>query len=353
LYNGSTVSEAPPSSSAHSEEGWRPPVRQRPPGTRVDDYQLLDHLADGSQAEVHLARDIRTDRDVVIKFPHARVLDNPTLAGRWRREIHLTESLAHPNIQCRLDIGEHHTEPYFVLEYASGGSLDTWISEDHRLPVGQAVQWGHDLGLALAYLHHLGIIHRDVKPGNLLVTDEMALKLADFGAATMLSRQGRWWHLPAPPEGTAEYLSPEQITGRLGDARSDIYGWGVVMYELLTGQVPHTGPDPMAAMAAHLQQTPVPLRDLRPDVPPALEAVVMTALRRQPEHRYQTALDLLEDLDHLDTLDLAEFDHRPDPPMPGTVGGPEGLALARFAAVVAVSFVAIVAAILVATVAFR
>jgi serine/threonine protein kinase len=217
----------------------------RSPGTQVDHYELIEHLADGAQAEVHRARNTRTGEEVVVRFPHTSVLDHPALAARWRREAALTECLCHPNVQCRLDVGERHHEPYIVLEYAGGGSLDGWVSaRSPRLPVGQAVHWGRQLAQALAYIHHLGIIHRDLKPANLLVADDLELKLADFGAATATPGRRRLWDLPAPPDGTPQYLSPDQVTGRPGDERSDIYGWGVVMYELLGGQVPHTGPRP-------------------------------------------------------------------------------------------------------------
>jgi eukaryotic-like serine/threonine-protein kinase len=326
----------------------------RPAATRVDHYELIEHLADGAQAEVHRAKDLLSGDEVVIKFPHTRILDHPVLAARWRREARLTEALAHPNIQCRLDVGERHHEPFVVLEYAAGGGLDGWVSaQSPRLPVGQAVQWGRQFAQALAYLHHLGIIHRDLKPANILVTDDLELKLADFGAATVIRGRRRWWRLPAPPEGTPEYLSPEQITGHPGDERSDIYGWGVVIYELLTGHVPYTGSNPLAAMAAHLHNAPVSIRTLRSDVPPGLEAVVLTALRRQPEHRYHSALALLDDLDRLDQLNPADYDLSPEPAMPGVIGGSEGPALARFALLVAAGFISIAALIILVSVALR
>jgi serine/threonine-protein kinase len=326
----------------------------RPTGTRIDHYELLEHLGDGAQAEVHRARDNRTGQVVVVRIPHARVLDRPVLAARWRREAALTECLIHPNVQRRLDVGERHHEPDVVLEYAGGGSLDGWVNDRNpRLPVGQAVQWGRQLAQALAYLHHLGIIHRDLKPANLLVTDDLELKLADFGAATATPGRRRLWDLPGPPEGTPEYLSPEQVTGRPGDERSDIYSWGVVMYELLTGAVPYTGADPLAAMTAHLNDALVPLRDLRPEVPPGLEVVVLTALRRQPGQRYRSALALLDGLDHFDRLDPDDYDLSPEPPIPGVIGGSEGPALARFAFLVAAGFLSLVAFVILVSVALR
>jgi serine/threonine-protein kinase len=327
----------------------------RPSGTRVDHYELVEHLADGAQAEVHRAKDVLSGEEVVIKFPHARVLDRPALAARWRREAALTEVLYHPGVQCRVDVGERHHQPYVVLEYASGGSLRGWVSSTGpRLPIGQAVEWGRQLAQALAFLHQLGVVHRDVKPDNVLVTDELTLKLADFGAAThSKGRPGQRWGFPTPVEGTPEYLSPEQIIGHPGDERSDIYGWGVVVYELLTGHVPHTGPNPLAAMAAHLNNAPVPIHNLRSDVPPGLEAVVLTALRRQPGHRYPSALALLDDLDRLDQLNLADYDLSPEPVMPGVIGGSEGPAMLRFALLVAGGFISIVALVIVLSIVLR
>src|ERR1035437_1703170 len=132
----------------------------RPTGAIVDHYELLEHLADGAQAEVHRAKDLLSGREVVIKFPHANVLANPVLAARWRRQAALTKALDHRSLQRRLDVDDRHGEPYLVLEYAAGGSLQGWISGDCPMPIEQVVEWGRQLAQALVYLHHLGILHR-------------------------------------------------------------------------------------------------------------------------------------------------------------------------------------------------
>jgi serine/threonine-protein kinase len=325
----------------------------RPTGLRVDHYELIEHLADGAEAEVHRARDLRTGLDVVVKFPHRRTLDHPELAARWRRELSITERLADPHLQCRLDTAERHSEPYAVLEYAERGSLDHLLLNDGPLPVEQVVIWGRQLAGALAYLHSRGVIHRDLKPANLLLTGDCDLKLADFGAATVVRRR-RWLPtFPTPPEGTPEYLSPEQVTGEVGDARSDIYGWGIVMYEMLTGRVPFSGADALAAMTAHLTEHPTPIRILRPETPTALEAVVLHAMRRQPAQRYPDADTLLADLVRLGELDAASFDVTPEPPLSGAVGGSETRAVVRFVALVAAVFFAVISSVIALTILFR
>ena len=292
----------------------------REPGTRLDRYELLDHLADGAQAEVHRARDTRTGEVVAIKIPHQRVLQNPELARRWRRELALTEGLVHPNLACRHVVHERHSEPYLVLDYAGGGSLDRQVAPGTApLQADDVIDWLRQLAQALAHLHAVGIVHGDVKTANLLLTDDLTLKLGDYGAATT-DRRSRWWDLPTPPEGTPEYLSPEQVLGQAPDARSDVYSWGVVAYELLTGQVPLTGPNPLAAMEAHLSGTISPISTHRSDVPPGLEAVVLRSLRRLPADRYPDVEALLHDLDDLDRVE-PPCDSSPDPPLAGVVGG--------------------------------
>jgi eukaryotic-like serine/threonine-protein kinase len=325
----------------------------RPPGTQIDGYVLVEHLADGAQAEVHVADDLATGRPVILKFPHRHTLEQTPLVQRWRREVAITEGLDHPNLQCRLDVGAFHREPYLVLEYAPGGTLRQRLSAaSGTLRLDQVTAWAWQMADGLAYLHDRGILHRDLKPENVYVTVDGAVKIGDFGAATREVRhRRRFWDLPTPPEGTPEYLSPEQILGLPGDPRSDLYSWGVVVYELLTGTVPLTGPDPEAAMAAALRGRPEPPSRLRPDVSAGLDAVVLRALRRWPEHRYASAADLIEDLDRIGPdgsgpIDLGRFDLAPEPPREGTIGGNELGALVRLVGVIMVSFLGVVAAVL-------
>ena len=326
----------------------------RPVGICVDRYELIRHIADGSFAEVHLARNIGTGAEVVIKFPHASVLDHPELRSRWRRESELSRGLNHPNVERRLDTELRHSEPYLVVEYIGGGSLEQWLAGgDALLPIGQAVVWGGEVAHGLRYLHSRGIIHRDLKPANVMLTDNLEAKIADFGAATELSKRRSRWALPAPPEGTAGYLSPEQILGEPGDQRTDVYQWGVLMYEMLAGQLPFSASTRLGAMEAHLTDDPLPLTSLREDVPPALEAVVLKAIHRSASRRHASVDALLDDLHHLDAIDLGSFDLSRDPPLDGSVGASELKALMRIVVTVTAGFVAFVVLAIGVTMAAR
>jgi serine/threonine-protein kinase len=229
------------------------------PYDTLDGYLIVEHLADGAFAAVYRAVPTKTadgpeavdgpDCDVALKIPHPFVLDRPALATRWRREVALTACLDHPNIQRQLHAGAPRSYPYLVLEYSSRGTVRSWLTREGPVPWQRALVWGTQLAEVLAYLHGLGIVHRDLKPDNLLLsnaTDALDLKLGDFGSAVRLKR--RLVRLPTavvdPLEGTPDYLSPEQLKGEPGCYRSDLYSWGIVMYELLTGSSPFVSNDP-------------------------------------------------------------------------------------------------------------
>jgi serine/threonine-protein kinase len=175
----------------------------------------------------------------------------------------------------------------------------------------------------------------------------------DFGTALLEGAKRLTWRHLSESLGTPDYMSPEQIQGGRGDARSDVYSWGIVMYELLVGRVPFPGDNWLAAMAGHLQKTPARIRDTRPEVSPALEAVVLTAMRRDPDHRYQSAKALLDDLDRLDELDASTFDLSPEPPIGGIASVNSTGRLWALVAVIAASFLGVVAIIITLSVVLR
>lgn len=324
------------------------------PGDRVDRYEIVAPLGEGAYAETYKATDIETGLTVVLKCPNPMLFADPGLFQRYRRETEIASKLDHPGVQRSMDMGADRTEPYLALEYVEGDNLRQRIRQvEGPISIETAIDWGYQLASALSYLHSHGVVHRDLKPENVLVSVEGQLKIADFGTAMLEgARRLTWKHL-SESLGTPDYMSPEQIQGGRGDTRSDIYAWGVMMYEFLTGRVPFRGDNWLAVMAGHLSENPVPIRKLRRDVPPALEAVVLRAMRRLPENRYPSADALLEDLDHLDTLDAGAFDLGPEPPLGGMAAVNSERRLWALVALIAVGFLGIVAIIVTLSVVFR
>jgi serine/threonine-protein kinase len=324
------------------------------PGELIDRYEILDSLGEGAYAETYKALDTRSGDTVVLKMPNPNLFADPGLFQRYRRESDIARKLDHPGVQRGVDGGDTRTEPYLVLEYIDGDNLRRVLrSGPDLIPVDKALDWGRQLAAAIAYLHQEGIVHRDLKPENVLVTTDGRLKIADFGTAMLEgARRLTWKHL-SESLGTPDYMSPEQIQGGRGDDRSDVYAWGVLMYELLTGRVPFGGDNWMAVMAGHLGEHPKPIADLRPDVPPALAAVVTHAMRRYPEHRYQTMTEVLHDLDRLDEIDPSSFDQTPEPSMGGMAAVTSERRLWALVALVAVSFLGVVGVIITLSIVLR
>jgi len=325
------------------------------PGSRIDRYEVLEALGKGAYAETYKARDTATGATVVLKSPDPMLFADPGLFQRFRRETEIARRLHHPGVQRSVDLAEKRSEPYLVLEYVDGDSLRQRLRQyEGPVPIDQALDWGRQLAEALAYLHANGIVHRDLKPENILVTADGRLKVADFGTAMLTGARRLTWRHLSESLGTPDYMSPEQVQGNRGDARSDIYSWGVIMYELLTGRVPFGGDNWLAVMAGHLQSTPTRILKLRPDVSPALDAVVLHAMRRHPENRYASAEEIVADLDHLDSLDPTAYDLSPEPPIGGLAAAADSARrLWILVAGIALGFLALVAAIIGLTVVLR
>jgi serine/threonine-protein kinase len=324
------------------------------PGTRLDRFEILEELGEGAYAETYKAVDTDNGRVVVLKSPNPMLFADPAIFGRFKRESEIARSLDHPNVQRSFDLKEHRTEPYLVLEYVEGENLRSRLGEiKGSVPVDRAVDWGRQLASVIAYLHANGITHRDLKPENVLVTADDQLKVADFGTALLEGAKRLTWKHLTEGVGTPNYMSPEQIQGERGDTRSDIYAWGIIMYEFLTGAPPFVGDNWMAVMAGHLTKAPEPIPQRNPACPPALDAVVRKAMRRYPEHRYQSADDLLADLDRLDTLDPASIDLSPEPPMGGMAAAETTKRLWLLVVEIAAGFLAVCALIIFLSVVLR
>jgi serine/threonine protein kinase len=323
-------------------------------GEMLDHYEILEQIGAGAYAEVYKARDTKTGKTVMLKCPNPLLFADPKLYQRFMREAEIARHLDHPLVQHSLDLGHNRSEPYMVLEYVEGQNLRRRLREfTGPIPIDVAIDWGKQLATVLAYLHRNGVVHRDLKPENVIITNDDKLKIVDFGSAMLQGARRLTWRHLSDSTGTPDYMAPEQIQGERGDARSDIYAWGVMMYEFLTDHVPFEGDNWLAVMAGHMQRNPKPIRVLRPEVPPALEAVVLKAMRRMPENRYQSADDLLNDLEKLETLDVASFDLSPEPPLGGMAAAGSAKRLWGYMGLIAAGFIVLVALIVTLTVVLK
>jgi beta-lactam-binding protein with PASTA domain/predicted Ser/Thr protein kinase len=264
-----------------------------------DRYEVGEILGFGGMSEVHLARDLRLHRDVAIKVLRADLARDPSFYLRFRREAQNAAALNHPAIVAVYDTGEAETAtgplPYIVMEYVDGVTLRDIVHTEGPMPVKRAIEVIADACQALNFSHQHGIIHRDVKPANIMISKAGAVKVMDFGIARALSDANSVTQTAAVI-GTAQYLSPEQARGEKVDARSDVYSLGCVLYEILTGEPPFVGDSPVAVAYQHVREDPVPPSQRHNGIAPELDAVVLKALAKNPDNRYQSAAEMRADL---------------------------------------------------------
>jgi beta-lactam-binding protein with PASTA domain/predicted Ser/Thr protein kinase len=262
-------------------------------------YEIGETLGYGGMAEVHRGRDVRLGREVAVKVLRADLARDPSFQARFRREAQAAASLNHPAIVAVYDTGEedvYGNQPYIVMEYVEGRTLRDVLKIEGRLMPRRAMEIVADVCAALDFSHRNGIIHRDVKPGNVMITRTGAVKVMDFGIARAVADNAATVTQTAAVIGTAQYLSPEQARGETVDARSDVYSTGVLLFELITGHPPFTGDSPVAVAYQHVRENPPPPSTINPDVPPELDAIVLKAMAKNPANRYQSAGEMRADL---------------------------------------------------------
>ncbi|HUS61818.1 MAG TPA: Stk1 family PASTA domain-containing Ser/Thr kinase, partial [Acidimicrobiales bacterium] len=258
-------------------------------------YQITSHIARGGMAEVYQARDLLLDRPVALKVLFPELSVDKSFVERFRREAQSAAGLTHPNVVSVYDWGEQDGTYFMVMEYVEGRTLSQVLRQEGALLPDRAADIGADVAAALAFAHRNGVVHRDVKPGNVLISPDGHVKVTDFGIAWAANSDENLTQTGSVM-GTATYFSPEQAQGNAVDGRSDVYSLGVVLYEMVVGRVPFTGDNPMAIAYKHVREEPVAPRAINFDVPPAFEAIVLQAMAKSTSDRYSSAEELRADL---------------------------------------------------------
>src|SRR5467141_4609613 len=277
-----------------------------PSGTRLGPYEIVAPLGTGGMGEVYRARDTRLDRTVAVKILSSHLSSDPTLRQRFEQEAKAISSLNHPHICALYDVGHQDGTECLIMEYLEGETLAKLL-EKGPVPLAQVLKYGAEIADALDKAHRQGIVHRDLKPGNIMITKSGA-KLLDFGlakaavplasGATLTAAITR--ATPVTQQGTIvgtfQYMSPEQVEARELDARSDIFSFGAVLYEVVTGRRAFPGKSQLSVASAILEKEPGSICTLQPLTPPALDRTIRVCLAKDPEDRWQTARDLLLEL---------------------------------------------------------
>jgi serine/threonine-protein kinase len=274
-------------------------------GEILDHYRLDKTVARSGMATLYQGTDLRDGRKVAIKVPHPEMEADPVLVERFRREQEIGLEIDHPGVVKTFEV-EKQSRLYMVIEWVEGRLLRSILNQEPRLPIDRASNLILQICDALDTLHKHGVVHRDLKPENIMVDDQDRVKLIDFGIAMKEDARRITFVEMTPMLGTPDYISPEQVKGQRGDQRSDIYAMGVMFYEMLTGQPPFTGQNPLAVMNERLLHDPKPARELRKEIPPVLEEIVKRALVRDPRFRYSTASDMAWDLEHQEQVAVEE-----------------------------------------------
>jgi serine/threonine-protein kinase len=275
------------------------------PGDQLDHYRIESVAARSGMASIFRGTDLRTGRPVAIKVPHPEVESDPVFFERFHREEEIGKKLDHPGVM-KVMAEDGRSQLYMVMEWVEGRLLRQILNEQGKLPAQRAVRIALGICNASDYIHSHGVVHRDLKPENIMVDAEDRIKLIDFGIAANAGARRLTFANLSQIMGTPDYISPEQVKGKRGDARSDLYALGVMLYEMLTGKVPFSGPNSFVIMNDRLLNNPVPPREIDPGISPELQEIIYRALERDPAKRYASAREFARDLEHPEQVGVAE-----------------------------------------------
>jgi serine/threonine-protein kinase len=269
-------------------------------GDQLDQYRLEELVARSGMASIFRATDLESGQQVAVKIPHLEMESDPLFFDRFKREEDIGQKMDHPGVMKVLkpNSQDERSQIYMVMEWVPGRLLRILLSEQGKLSPERATNLTREILQALDYTHHHGVIHRDLKPENIMVDANDKVKLIDFGLAGQEGARRLTFAKLTQVMGTPNYISPEQVKGKRGDARSDIYSVGVMLYEMLTGTVPFDGPNPFAIMNERLLNDPIPPRHHDPAITPQMQEIIYRAMERDPHNRYPTAREFAHDLAH-------------------------------------------------------
>jgi eukaryotic-like serine/threonine-protein kinase len=270
-------------------------MREIAVGDRLDQYEIQELIARSGMASIFRARDTATGQTVALKVPHMQFESDVVFFERFQREEEIGQRLDHSNVIKFLK-PRHKSRMYVAMEFVEGRSLRALMEQERPLPRERALAIAQQIGEALVHMHERGVVHRDLKPENALLTTAGQVKIVDFGIALDKSARRLTWVGLSNTVGTPDYIAPEQIGGRRGDARSDVYALGTILYEMLTGNLPFSGPNALAVMRAKAEDEPRLPSYFVPGFDPHLEAIILRAIEHDPRDRYQTAAEMLRDL---------------------------------------------------------
>ena len=265
--------------------------------------QIEGVISRSGMASIYKAKDLMTGQAVAVKVPHQQFESDPASFARFQREAEIGKKLNHPKILRLLDVGEH-SRPYIVMEYLEGKTLDQVMNKIRPLPISDAVQIASQVCDALAYMHQHKIVHRDLKPQNIMICNDGSLRIMDFGIAKSTEMRRITFAGFSPAMGTPDYMAPEQVQGKRGDERTDIYSLGAVLYETATGSVPFEGDNPFIVMNSRITGDPIAPRKLNREIPKEIEEIILHAMEREPHRRYASAAAMKAELDNPDAVKL-------------------------------------------------
>ncbi len=281
------------------------------PGSQLDDYEIEKVIARSSTASVFLGTDVRTGRRVALKVPHPEIEGDLVFYNRFRRAQDICEKLDHPAV-VKAFKDDGRSQIYLAMEFAEGQPLRHILHEQGKLPAERAVRITLAICEALEYIHAQGVVHRDLKPENIMVDADDRIKIIDFGIASQAGARRLTFGKLSQVMGTPDYIAPEQVKGKRGDARTDVYALGVMLYEMLTGKVPFPAENPFVSMNSRLVNDPVPAREIDPSIASELQEIIYRAMERDPRSRYASPREFANDLLHPERVGVANRREMPE-----------------------------------------